>query len=267
MSAATTTPAVVTMCRVEQLAAVGAAVSALEHLASPALFRDDGVLGWPTARTRHRWMSGRLRRPLDAVFGERGVRVLLVSRVAAAAVLASGVAARPLRLLCAGHLALTGHALALRTPYGSDGAESMVSVVLTASALSRAAGVDERTATLFLRFVTAQATFSYLVAGVAKAGAPLWFDGTAVRDVLRTRIFGHERLYELVRARPRLTRLLSRAVTLAELAFPLVLLLPPRARTLALAAMASFHAVNAGAMGLNRFVWAFVATYPAIGRR
>ncbi|WP_143459221.1 hypothetical protein [Leifsonia sp. ALI-44-B] len=252
------------MRQVEALAAVGTALSAAELLHSRRVFAPGKVLAWPTAKTRHRWMSGRLAPTLDRLFDERGVHVLLSARLVASGILMSPVRSSTVRLVCTGFLSASGYALALRSPYGSDGSETMLSVVMTASALGRAVGDDDVTRRYALRFIAAQSAFSYLVAGAAKVASPLWFDGTAVRDVLRTRIFGHRTLFERVRHRPLVTLALSRGVTAAEVLFPLVFLLPGGLRVLALAGMGGFHVANAGAMGLNRFVWAFLSTYPAI---
>jgi uncharacterized membrane protein (DUF485 family) len=61
---------------------------------------------------------------------------------------------------------------------------------------------------------------------------------------------------------------LARAATLAvlawECAFPLVLVLPAPFAYVMLALGVLFHVTNAVVMGLNTFVWSFVATYPAV---
>ena len=64
--------------------------------------------------------------------------------------------------------------------------------------------------------------------------------------------------------RPRLRVVLSWAVILGEVCFPLAVLLPARGVVAVLAVGLAFHLVVAVCMGLNTFVWAFVATYPAV---
>lgn len=247
----------------ESLAALGAAVSAAELLTVRHVLDDGGPLGWPAARTRNRWMTGPAAGLLDRVFGAAGARAIVAGRLVAAGCLLG--ARRPaLRAACSGYLAASHHAMSVRTPYGTDGSETMLMVVSAATCLGRLSGGGERAELLALRFVAAQSLLSYSVAGIAKLRSSVWFDGTAVRDVVRTRLFGHRRVFEELRYRPRTALVLSRSVTIAELAFPLAAVGPLRLRVAAVTAMALFHLVNAGVMGLNRFVWAFLASYPAV---
>jgi hypothetical protein len=59
-------------------------------------------------------------------------------------------------------------------------------------------------------------------------------------------------------------RLLSLGVIALELAVPLSLVLPAPFAEILLAGVLAFHLLAAVTMGLNTFVWAYVATYPAI---
>lgn len=252
---------------VERLGAVGAGVSALELLVQRGIHDSDGLLSWRAGRTRHRWMTGRAAPALDRIFGSRGVRLLLLGRVVAAATLVLPVPNRLAAAAADGYLAGTGHLLALRSPYGSDGAESLTTLAMTTAALGRSAPSAQGPAVAFLG---AQSMLSYLIAGLAKLASPTWMDGTAIRDVFRTRIFGERRLFAFVRDRPRLRLLIGRSVAIGETVVPLALLLRPRHRRIVLTLLTLFHAGTAVVMGLNRFPWAFMATYPAvqsIGRR
>lgn len=245
---------------IERVTAVGVVVSAAELLRS-RVHDDDGILSWDVARTRHRWMGGRLEPVLRRAFGATGVRALLLGRIVAAAVLVSPVRSPGVRMACDAYLAASGYALTLRSPYGGDGAESVTTLTTTTVAIARGCAAAERPA---IAFLAAQAMLSYAVAGVSKLASPMWMDGTAIRDVLRTRIFGDERLFALVRRSPMLCLVAGRAVALAELLAPLILLLDPSRRRVALAGMAAAHLGVAVVMGLNRFPWAFVGTYPAV---
>lgn len=249
------------LAHVERITAVGVALSAAELLTRHRLFREDGILSWDAARTRHRWMSGRLERLWSPVYSHGGVRVLLVSRAAAAAALVAPTSSPVLRRVAAQYAALSGYVLALRTPYGSDGAESLSTLTMAAAALGRSVPGGAGPA---LGFLAAQSVLSYAVAGLAKILSPMWMDGTAIRDVFRTRMFGERRAFALVRGRPRLCLVMGRAVAVVEVLAPLVLLLPRHRRGLPLAMLGLFHLGTAAVMGLNRFPWAFIGTYPAV---
>jgi uncharacterized protein YhhL (DUF1145 family) len=62
---------------------------------------------------------------------------------------------------------------------------------------------------------------------------------------------------------PRLLRAMAWGVILLELAFPLALL-DARLLWAALSLAALFHLANALLFGLNRFLWTWLAAYPAL---
>ncbi|PXY36319.1 hypothetical protein [Prauserella flavalba] len=250
--------------RVEALTGLGAAVSSLEYLASSKDFDRGELLSWDTARTRYRWMTGRLEKALGTVFDKPGVQVLFGARVLAAATLMNSAATERAKTAAATYLAGTNFAVHARSPYGSDGSETVLTISLTTLTLSKLFANDPKARQACLWFIAAQSCLSYGIAGVAKLISPVWRDGSAVRDIFRTRMFGHRLAFSALRDRPRVARALGQATIAGEMLFPLVLVAPkPVARAL-LGVGASFHAGNAVFMGLNRFVWAFLGTYPAI---
>jgi hypothetical protein len=64
-------------------------------------------------------------------------------------------------------------------------------------------------------------------------------------------------------ARPGVARAGAWTVLALECAFPLVLVVPGAAWVL-LPAAAAFHLANAIVLGLDRFLWAWLAAYPAL---
>ncbi|WP_298183146.1 hypothetical protein [Saccharomonospora sp.] len=250
--------------RVEQLTGLGAAVSSLEYLASSRDFDRGELLSWDVARTRYRWMTGRPAKALGVVFDKPGIQALFGLRVMAAATLLHPRSSSSSKTAAATYLAATNFAVHARSPYGSDGSEAVLTLSLTSIALGRWFGSDARARQACLWFIAAQSCLSYGIAGVAKLVSPVWRDGSAVRDIFRTHMFGHKRAFEFLRTRPKLSRAVGMGTIVGEMLFPLVLVAPaPVARAL-LATGAGFHAGNAVLMGLNRFVWAFLGTYPAV---
>lgn len=252
------------MRRVEQLTALGAAVSSLEYLASMRNFDRGQLLDWQTARTRYRWMSGKPGKVLDVLFDKRGMQTIFTLRVIAAGALMAPGTSRGVRTSAATFLAATNFAVAARSPYGSDGSETILNISLSSIALSRMLGDDPRAREACLWFIALQSSFSYGIAGAAKAISPVWRDGTAIRDIFRTRIFGQKHVFAFVKDKPHLARALGIVTIVGETAFPLVVVAPPKMAKAILAVGGSFHIGNAFVMGLNRFVWAFLGTYPAV---
>jgi hypothetical protein len=112
--------------------------------------------------------------------------------------------------------------------------------------------------------IAGQATLAYFVAGAAKLISPVWRQGLALPRVMRTRTFGHPLAARFAQSRPGLCRGLCLMIIVTEMMFPLVLILPWNIAVACLACYAVFHFCNAYFMGLNAFVWPFLATYPSV---
>lgn len=108
-----------------------------------------------------------------------------------------------------------------------------------------------------------QLMLSYLIAGGVKIVNPDWRSGRALRDVFQVSAYPVAEGLRSWADRPRLMALMSWAVMLFELAFPLTLVSQPTL-VAGLATAAAFHLANACLFGLNRFFWTWLATYPAI---
>ena len=249
---------------VEVLAALGALVCAAEALWARRLLAEDGLLGWSVSSVHRRWTAhGWSGRALGAVLAYPQVLGLHALHAALAGVLLVGAAPGGWRVAALAGIVGTSLLLVLRSPYGQDGADQMLLLAFVALLLARAAPTPlVQQAALW--FLALQSALSYLTAGVAKAASPVWRDGSALPGIFGTRIYGDERVARALAARPWLARWGARGIVGFECAFPLVLALPPGLAAPALLLGLGFHATTALAMGLNTFVWAFAATYPAI---
>lgn len=118
---------------------------------------------------------------------------------------------------------------------------------------------------LGLGWIAAQSVLSYFLAGMAKLRTPGWRDGRVVQNILAADgpylVFASAR--KLAASRP-LCAALGASVMLLELAFPAVLVLPMEGRCVLISLGFTFHFLNAMVLGLNRFIWAWAATYPAM---
>jgi hypothetical protein len=244
----------------------GVIVDVAEHGSARDQFRDDGSYSWRIVRQRlagrgrwQRWLA-------DAVFGSpSSFAVLLALRlVAAVGVLVSPMASRPygaaLSLLLVTQLGLWIR----RGGLGLFGADKMLLVVGGAAWLATVVAHDEVATRAAVWFIAAQAALAYFVSGFFKLLAASWRSGRALQSVLETQALGSQALSRLLVARPALARVLCWTVILWECLFPLVLLLPGWLKLPVLGAGLLFHVSIAIVMGLNQFVWAFAATYPAL---
>ena len=260
-------------CLDEQMAIAGIAqahggdhslISCAEYLAAPEHLKSHGLLSWDVGSLRNRWLAGGLSGAvLGAVLRYPNVLWLLALRGALAVAILLGPAALVTNPWVIGGVALLGGLFVIRNSYGQDGADQMSWIIFSGLTLVSLVATPAA-ATAFLWFVALQGCLSYGIAGVAKASAQGWRDGSYLIGICGTHIYGHAALADRLRRRPELAKGLSRLLVTWECAFPLVLVAP---RPLALAILASgalFHIANGYIMGLNTFIWAFIATYPAI---
>ncbi|GAA1973002.1 hypothetical protein [Amycolatopsis minnesotensis] len=253
-----------TFGRIERLTAVGSTIGALEQLATHKTLDDKGLLSWPVNRTRlvgaHKFHI----KQLDKVLAYPGVIGLVQTRLLSGAGLLAPGGTRRSRAACLAGLAGTGAAMNVRSNYGLDGSDQLAFINYAVALLEKLFPDDRKAREFALSFIAAQSCLSYFTSGVVKMTSPVWRNGAAMPGIFRTRTYGDKFLFGLLRDRETFAKLMAWGVMVAEATFPLVLVVPkPVARLFFLSGMA-FHVGNAKFMGLNRFFWSFVATYPAV---
>lgn len=247
------------------LTGAGLLLSALETWSSRAVFRHDGLLSWDISRLQNTWSAaGPTGALLDVVERDATFTVLILVRGLAALALIVVPIDHPLFLGASGALAVALVLLSLRSRYGLDGAHQMFLLLVVALWLGSLAGPESLGRRLCVWFIAGQAALSYLVAGLAKLGSERWRSGGALIGILGTEIYGHAGAHAFFAERPRLAQLACWGVFVFEIAFPVVFVLPAELAVGMLIAALAFHLVNAVLMGLNTFLFAFAATYPAI---
>jgi hypothetical protein len=247
----------------EILAAYTEIVSSTEFLARPADRRPGGVEYWGDAAGISPLRSVAAKALMRCVADARTTEALHVVRTAAATTV---LVARGRRTrAAAGAVSVACQTLLHpRHRLSADGSDHAAYAVHAAVTLARAAGTPAA-ADAGLWFVALTSGLGYGAAGVAKLFSRPWRDGSAVPGVVALRGYGDPSLSGLFERHPWLGRALGAAVLAMECGFPLAWadrrgrLAPP----IVLAAL-GFHVGNAKVMGLNRFLTAFAATYPAV---
>jgi hypothetical protein len=237
-------------------------ISTLEWVANRALFANEEILSGEVMVLR----MGRLfQKPVAGLlFGKRSIDVVLGLRICAATLLAAW-SNLTVTAVCLFTIALASWFITIRTGIGGDGSDQMGYIASIGTLIATVGVLRNDSLVVFagILLVAGQTTLSYFVAGFAKLISPTWRNGIALCDLLNTYSHGHSTV-EAMLIRPRLSLGLCWMVILAETLFPLVLILPPHALYVALGASIAFHFMTAYFMGLNTFVWAFIATYPAV---
>ena len=246
------------------VAAIGALVSSLELIVRPAQLADSGLISWRVSKLQGRWASlPGLGAILDHMFAYPNVLALHAVRSGAAITLLCLPRHQPLCAVFAGIVVAATILQHVRSPFGLDGADHMTVQVLVPACLFYACPT-EFVGRCVIWFIGAQVSLSYLTAGVSKLQSSDWRGPDAMRGILGTRIYGSPIVGHALRASPTLAMTLSRTVILGELVLAIAIFLPFPATIAVCALGLAFHLASAIFMGLNSFVWAFAATYPAV---
>lgn len=118
-------------------------------------------------------------------------------------------------------------------------------------------------ADIALGYLAVQLVLSYFVSGWVKLTNPQWRSGAALTQVFRFSAYPVSENLRRLANHPRLMQSASLGVIGFEVLFPLALL-HPLVLGVALVIAAGFHLLNALLFGLNRFLWIWIATYPAL---
>lgn len=230
-----------------RLAGLAVAIAALELLVARRALSDDGVFAWPILRRDVApW--------LGIVFAYRPTLVVLALQLAAALALPWLDHPAPAWIAFATTLAI---AVRFRGSF-NGGSDSMLLVVTLSLAVAQTWPEHARIA---ITYCAAQLVLSYLLAGVAKLRDPAWRSGHALAILVELPQYRVPR--SLASIVTRLSRIGSWAILAFEIAFPLAFA-SSLACTILLAIGAVFHIGNALVFGLDRFLWTWLAAYPAL---
>ncbi len=235
----------------------------LEYL---RIARLDRVSHWPSQRselpTRPAWLPALL----DALLAPRAYQAMLLLRLTLALALMAGLLRGPLGLVGALLLFATACLLLFRWRGAFNGGSDFMTLVgltgLLIAQVTGAAASPELGWRAGLGYVALQSLSSYFVSGWVKLLRPEWRSGAALPAFLDTGVYGPLAAQSAYR-HPGLARAVAWGFTLWEGLFPLALL-DLRLAAGFCASATLFHFMVFWHFGLNRFFWAWLATFPAI---
>jgi hypothetical protein len=243
----------------ERLTALALVLQTVELLAIRRAWSDDGIWRWTLLAPEQRALVAPVRWLCAGLLPARPFGALLWLRLCAALALGAG-AAQGVAVL----LLFTQLAIGVRFRGTFNGGSDTMSVVLLC-ALSCAqllpASVLAREAALL--YVAVQLTLSYLLAGLGKLQHAEWRSGRALAGFLERGRYGTPGWLLGALAGETRRRVLSWCVLIFECTFPLAWS-GARAAAIFAALGLCFHIGNWLLFGLNRFVFAWAAAYPAL---
>lgn len=251
-----------TLNAIQKIAVMTTAIAALETLVARSHLDDTGPY---SARIREpSEFRNRPRRLLAPMLPYPRVLVFPAAQLLAATRLLIGKPGPMERAALVTTVLGASAAMNVHHHYGSDGADQVSFMTLLTTLLAQAFPNDERAKRACLRMIAFQSCLSYSASGAVKLASRTWRSGQAISGVFRTATFGDEQFYRLTKLHPAIPKIMAWTVILTETLFPLVLATPKPISRGILGVMATFHLANARFMGLNRFVFAFASTYPAL---
>jgi hypothetical protein len=242
------------------------ALSSLEMLVTWRSYSDRGLLSWPVLSTsRIEYFSGWPSAWMRLVFSQRGYSLVIGARLLLAIVLLFNIVVPSFEPVGLDAALLLLMVLSLfRSAYGTEGSDQMLLVLMAGLLSYDLLTVCEVSSPVPLWFVASQSCLSYFISGYAKLISPLWRRGEAIRAIMSTEMYGNRTFANALDRWPLLCSLLSWAIIIWEVLFPLGILCGADVRHVFLAIGVVFHISIAFIMGLNVFAIAFIGCYPSI---
>jgi len=122
---------------------------------------------------------------------------------------------------------------------------------------------DSKMPVISLWYITFQVLFSYFKAGWLKLKTRNWQNGLAIREFLNSPAYEKIQIFDRLTKSSTINTFNSWVVIAFEVLFPLSLVNKDLALIFMMAGLL-FHLINAYVFGLNRFIFTWLAGYPAI---
>lgn len=239
---------------IEILFSIAFLIQTLEYISMRSHLSESGILSWKNLNGEYRGWTLKL---LNFLFQSKMFLILLVLRL----VVSMTLILHGDFLLCI--IAFASHILVLLRFKGNfnGGSDFMITQVLVGLFFFYA--LPGSLSEFGLWYIAVQLLNSYFIAGVIKIKNPDWRSGQAVMGFLQNTTYCLKPNIEFLVNRPNLVLFCSWAVMAWEISFPLSLFNLHLALILLFIGFI-FHLGNWVAFGLNRFVFSWVATYPAL---
>lgn len=238
-------------------------LSAAEWVSQFGMFEDRGLLSWRVLSLRAHWIYRSWW--LEPLYRRRGVAALLAVRLLCGFAVMLPMQDSRFRIVLLAAIVVSGWLFKLRKWLSDDGSDQMAQIVAIGGTLT-AIGLQWQDLLICLAgtlLIAGQLTISYFIGGVAKLISFEWRSGRALVGIMGTHTYGHSFAAHVASSSAWFSITYCWLVILVETLFPAVMLGPSPVLETSLVAFALFHVATALFMGLNTYVWAFVAAYPS----
>jgi hypothetical protein len=244
---------------IERVISLAVLLQSIELLQMRRLCSEKGIWRWSILQREHRALPFVLRWFFALLLPYPCFVTLLVARVLAASALFGFGITSVLPFLWLSQVAVC---VRFRGTF-NGGSDYMTVLILMALSIATLGADVPMLPHACLLYIAVQATLSYLVAGLAKLRVAQWRNGVALRGFIVASAFGPPLWAAALVRDPRASRLLAWGVMAFECLFPLVWT-DTRLCLAWLSLGLGFHVANGMVFGLNRFLFAWAAAYPAL---
>lgn len=242
----------------ETLIGLAVLLQSVELIRIAPSLADTGVWDWRILREEYRFL-GPLRFLLDLLLRFPNVLYLFLARSLGGLLLT--LYSHPLLLL---FLLVSSVLISLRWRGTFNGGSDYMSIiVLSALLLASSASESSVLPHACLLYIGLQTISSYFISGIVKLKKRNWRHGLALPVFLANCIYQETALIKSFRENRGLMLCGSWGIMLFEIGFPLALISPGFSGAILSVALL-FHLANFYLFGLNRFLFAWAAAYPAV---
>lgn len=160
-------------------------------------------------------------------------------------------------------LLLTQLLLAFRFKGTFNGGSDYMTLLTIAALFSASLSPNNKLFFIPFMYLAVQVILSYFLAGVAKLRDKEWRDGPAICNIINGPNFAPPDIFKFLVKNKIVAFFICWMIIGFELLLPLIVFFPGKI-FLVLMGLFFFHLINFFIFGLNRFVFAWVATYPAL---
>lgn len=229
-------------------------------------FKEGGIFSWSNLKLRKSRLNDIISKYCSFIFDfQMFVALLSLSSCAFISLLFLIGGKHDLILVLMSFLFIVNLIFSYRNILGGDGSDHLLNLLFVVIFIMTVFDSNKNVKQYSIYFVAAQSMLAYFTSGLVKLVSPEWRSGKALYGIFNTETYGNATVSGFLKTAPNeISLILSWTVIAMETMFPLVILLPTNLSLFFLVWGIIFHVINAVLMGLNRFFWAFLATYPSI---
>ena len=151
-----------------------------------------------------------------------------------------------------------------RNLYGFDGSEQMLQVIFLLLLFNSLSSSYSFKLVIYYAFVI-HIFISYFFSGYNKLKGKAWRKGEALQKILYTDSFGNKKINSILSKYPFLSKSLTYITVIYQIGFPFVMMIPLYELRIIYLCFGIFFHIGIGiTMGLNTFIFSFLAIYPIL---